>query len=267
MENGGAKAQGGAVNRDRLTAFADGELSPEEAAAVVMHLADHPEDQAFVDEVMAANAALVRAFSAPMAEPVPDRIRRTIEGAPPQGLARVLPFRRRDPQGPVPYAVGGMVLAASVAVAAFLIPGSVSRDLLPVGRLAADSELARALATLPTGGDGRLDDGRAITVLATMPVEGGHCREVEVIDRPGGTLSVALACTDAPEAGDAGWSIRVAMTEPLPGDVSADGFVPAGGIETDAILPWLDHLQAGPALAPAEEAALIADGWGMGAGR
>ena len=46
------------IDRTRLAAFVDGELSPEEAAAVVMHLADHPADQAYVDDLFAANAAL-----------------------------------------------------------------------------------------------------------------------------------------------------------------------------------------------------------------
>jgi len=32
-----------ALDKHRLAAFADGELSPEEAAALVIHLADHPQ--------------------------------------------------------------------------------------------------------------------------------------------------------------------------------------------------------------------------------
>ena len=47
-----------AMDRARLAAFVDGELSPEDSAAVVMHLADHPADQAYVDDLFAANAAL-----------------------------------------------------------------------------------------------------------------------------------------------------------------------------------------------------------------
>ncbi len=39
------------MDKDRLAAFVDGELTPEEAAAVVMHLARHPDDQAYVDDL------------------------------------------------------------------------------------------------------------------------------------------------------------------------------------------------------------------------
>jgi anti-sigma factor RsiW len=34
------------MDRERLAAFVDGALAPEDAATVVMHLADHPQDQA-----------------------------------------------------------------------------------------------------------------------------------------------------------------------------------------------------------------------------
>ena len=54
-----------------LNAFADGELEPEEAARVVMHLADCPEDQALVDAIMMMNVLLVRACAGPLEEPVP----------------------------------------------------------------------------------------------------------------------------------------------------------------------------------------------------
>ena len=64
-----------AFDKDRLAAFGDGELSPEEAAAVVMHLADHPDDQAWVDDLIAANETLAAAFAAPLHEPVPEAIR------------------------------------------------------------------------------------------------------------------------------------------------------------------------------------------------
>lgn len=57
------------MDKQHLAAFADGELSPEEAAAVVMYLADHPADQAWVDDLMAANAALAQAFSTPCTNP------------------------------------------------------------------------------------------------------------------------------------------------------------------------------------------------------
>ena len=71
----------------RLDAFVDGALSPEEAARVVLHLADCPGDQAYVDAVMETNALLAAAFSEPLHQALPERLRATI-----------FPDRRRPPR-------------------------------------------------------------------------------------------------------------------------------------------------------------------------
>ena len=81
------------MDRTRLAAFVDGELSPEEAAAVVMHLADHPADQAYVDDLFAANAALSAAFAAPLSEPIPSSLRAVLHADPVP--AQIIPFRPR----------------------------------------------------------------------------------------------------------------------------------------------------------------------------
>ena len=247
------------IDRSQLAAFADGELSPEEAAAVVMHLADHPEDQAFVDEIMAANAALARAFAAPMSEPVPDAIRATILGesssAAPlrQDTARILPLRRRV------AAFGGLALAASVATAALFLPQSPLRPndgalRFEPGPLAAGSELTGAISAQPSGQTVAIQ-GAELTFLASLPMPGGHCREAELIDRAEATLTMALVCNRG-----TGWSVEVALSEPLP-ETDATGFVPASGAEAGALELWLDRLGAGLVLSPAEEAEAIAKGW------
>jgi anti-sigma factor RsiW len=81
------------MDKDRLAAFVDGELSPEEAAAVVLHLADTPVDQAYVDDLFAANEALAQAFGAPLSEPVPEAIHAAIMG--PSAATNVVAFRPR----------------------------------------------------------------------------------------------------------------------------------------------------------------------------
>ena len=76
------------MDQARLAAFVDGELTPEDAAAVVMHLANHPADQAFVDELMALNEMIADAYDAPLHEPAPEAILSTIaamRGAVPTG--------------------------------------------------------------------------------------------------------------------------------------------------------------------------------------
>ena len=236
------------MDKSRLAAFVDGALTPEEAAAVVMHLADHPEDQAYVDDLMAANTALARAFARPMTEPVPEAIRAAIDGVP---QAQVLPFRPRR----AALAFGGLALAASAVLALVLVPEPAPQGLV-LGPVASGSALHDHLQRLPSGQTVDLADGAELTILATLPTRSGPCREVEVIDRVAGRLDLLLACKPG-----SGWQVEVALAEPLPEGVEDEGFVPAGGMETAGLTPWLDQREAGMALDAAAEAALIARGW------
>ncbi|PJF09236.1 anti-sigma factor [Pseudorhodobacter sp. MZDSW-24AT] len=237
------------MDKERLAAFADGALTPEEAAAVVMHLVDHPQDQAYVDDLMAANAALAQAFAAPMSEPVPARIRAAIEERAPEG-AKVVPYARR-----LPLRMGGLALAASVALAAFLWPQTEPLR-LTVGDVPAGSRLDGHLQGLPSGEVAVLESGAELTILATLPTPQGLCREVEVIDRGAGRVDLALACRQ-PE----GWRVEVALSEPVPEGRAEAGYVAAEGGDTLALTPWLDRLGAGLALDAAAEAEAMARGW------
>lgn len=232
---------------DRLAAFVDGELTPEEAAEVVRHLAAHPQDQALVDDLMAANLALQRAFSAPLAEPVPPAILAAIQGT------TVVPFRRRG----VPIWVAGLgaalaAVAAALAVVAILPAAAPAPGGLAVGPVAPGSALDRVLTASATGAELALPDGSRLSVLASLPAEGGFCREVERLAP--GVSEVALACTQGQ-----GWTVDVVLAEgviPTP-----DGFAPAGAEASGALGPWLDRRGAGQVLSPQAEAEALARGW------
>lgn len=237
-------------DKSRLAAFADGELSPEDAASVVMYLADHPEDQAYVDDLMTANAALAHAFAAPISEPVPPAILATIEGRS-RVSAKIMGFLR-----PPVVAFGGMALAASVVLALLLQPAAPDFGLRS-GDVAKAQPLFDHLQFLPSGQTVPLAGGQSLTILATLPVEAGFCREVEVIDSANQRRDVALACTEGN-----GWRIAVAVSETLPAQISDPGYVPASGTGVDALAPWLDRLGAGMTLNAAAETKAISGGWG-----
>ncbi|MEM1075924.1 MAG: zf-HC2 domain-containing protein [Pseudomonadota bacterium] len=239
------------MDKDRLAAFVDGEMSPEEAAEVVMHLADHPEDQAYVDELMAANQALAQAFDAPLHEPIPAKIRDTILGVVLDET--VVPFRRR------PVAKAALALAASVALAVVILPelrdGS-SDTLLALGPVAEDTALDLALENLPSGVPEALESGQEIMILATLPVPDGFCREVEVIDEDADQLHFGIGCL-----GETGWTVEVTLSEPLSSSGAEDGFVTASDAEVQSLQPFLDRLGAGLPLNAEAEADAIAHGW------
>jgi hypothetical protein len=247
------------LDKATLAAFADGELPPEQAAAVVLHLADHPGDQAYVDDIVAANAALARAFSAPMDEPVPDRFRTLILGAEAAPTARVLPFPRRVlASARAGWSVAGLSAAAALTAVALLWPSAPAPTgaILAAGPVAPDSALALALQTARSGEARDLGAGRGLTITASLPVPDGFCREVELSDAGAGSLTQGLACTRGQ-----GWSVVVALSAAQTAGDAQAVYAPASGDAVPDLSPYLDQVQAGAVLDPAAEADLIARGW------
>lgn len=244
------------MDKQRLAAFADGELSPEEAAAVVMHLADHPGDQAFVDDLMASNALLARAFAGPAEEPVPERFRALVlPDEKPERSAGIVPFRGRLRRVlPALAGLGGAVAAALVGVAV-LMPSGNGALRLAAGPVPAGSALHDILASRPSGVSVPFGSGE-LTILSSMPAHDGYCREIELMDRQKTTVSLALAC----KAG-ADWAVDVALTETLAPAAGGEGFAPAAGDDGAALERWLAARGAGAALGPEEEAEAIAKDW------
>lgn len=243
------------IDRDHLAAFADGELSLEDSAAVVMHLVDHPQDQAFVDEVMAANIALARAFQAPMHEPVPERFKALIL---PEAATTVIPFRAKVK----PRVLAAGMIAAGMAIAAALATVAILPSTSPglsVGPVATASALHQILTTTPSGEPVAFGDLGNLTILASLPATDGFCREFEVIAQDAGQLQVGLAC----RVGGA-WTVDVLLAEAMTSDpLTSDTYVPASGEEGLAIDKWLERRGAGLALTPDEEASVMAQGWGQ----
>lgn len=248
------------MDKERLAAFADGELSPEEAAAVVIHLADHPGDQAYVDDIMAANVALARAFSAPMDEAVPEHLARLVlpdgGGGAGKPSPNVISFPVRGKGRP--WATGmlaaGAALAAALATLAFLPGGDAG---LTVGPVAEASALHAVLSATPSGQMVSLGGAGDVTVLSSLPAEAGYCREFEVISVQSGQIQHGLAC----QAGG-GWTVDVLLAESYAGSsAGSDAYVPASGDATGTVDRWLDRRGAGVALTAQEEKALLANGW------
>lgn len=240
------------MDKQRLAAFADGELSPEEAAEVVMHLADHPADQAYVDEIMAANVALARAFSAPMDEPVPDSLRQLLLPAEQAG-PKVVAFRPRPSRVFLAsLASAGLAVAATLAALAVL----PTAQGLKVGPVPAGSPLQAALDSQPSGAVQGIEDGRQLAILATLPARDSICREFEVLNAAADEVQLGLACRHGE-----GWTVDVLLAETLGGESAAGGYAPASGRDAGALDLWLDRRDAGMALDAAAEAAMMARGW------
>lgn len=247
------------IDKAQLAAFADGELSPEDAAAVVMHLVDHPEDQAYVDEVMATNLALARAFAAPMQEPIPDRFTAILLPESRQSAATsssIIAFPKANRTRLVLAGIvsAGLSIAAAVAVVS-IFPGSASD--LTVGPVADGSTLHEILSKSPSGESVAFGAERALTILSSFSADTGDCREFEMILTKERQIQIGLACQER-----GGWVLDVVLAEVLSADtVQTNTYAPASGEDAFALDRWLDRRGADAVMTSAQEAERIADGW------
>jgi hypothetical protein len=250
----------------RLTAFADGEMEPEDAARMVMHLADRPEEQGYVDRLLALNEILARAYEAPMREPVPDRLRKAIMG---QSAAPGEPGEpgendRRNRSAPMRLNLGGRArqlmisggaLAAAVVAGVFLAISPEENGPLKTGFVPARTAEAESLSTIPSGGSRLIGNDEEIFLLASFRTnDKGVCREFEVI-RNGGTVHRhGIACP-----ADGGWHVEASTR--IAAEIHHDAIVPASGDTVDEVGDWLDAAGAGSVLTAEEEEAARGNSW------
>lgn len=248
------------MDKARLAAFVDGELSPEDAADVVRHLANDPIDQAYVDELMALNVMIADAYDAPLHEPVPPNILATI-AANGEETVKTTPIisltdRRRANRV---LTWGGAALAAGIA--AFLVaPELTGPDAATVvtGPLAADHAQSFALNALDAGRSRKIGDDAEFSVTASFETKDkGVCREFRITREGTSSFQVGVACPTADALG--AWTVEVADT--VTSEEAATSFTPASGEDADPVEDFLDKAGAGRALTPDEEADARANGW------
>ena len=257
------------IDRGTLDAFVDGALSPEEAARVVMHLADTPEAQAHVDAVMEMNALLGAAYGAPMSERIPERILAVFaEDAARRagGGGTVVAFRRAARRG-LPYLGGAIAAGVIFALGLAIWPDPRPEGLQIAGPVASGTAFFEALETRPSGLAIPGERGTEIAVIATfLDRDQRPCREFEIVHRTEATATRGVACREATED----WTVAFAATRPLgnapaptAGAEQRSGgvYLPAAGVTDAAVSGALDALGAGISLDPAQEAEMIAEEW------
>lgn len=248
------------IDRMTLMAFADGELSPEDAVAVVMHLADHPEDQAYVDDLMASNVAIARSYAGPAREATPQRFEALIlgDGKSSESLARkVLSFKQRRAAGLLATGIGSAGLAAAATLAVVSILPAYPTGIV-TGPIAIGTALEHALATTRTGDGFELPGEGEFLILSTVKTQNGvYCREFEVRSIALQEIRVGLACRE-----DEAWTVDGIVVEYQPGvPAQHAGYVPASGDQAGLADQWLDRRGAAEALSIDEETKLLANDW------
>lgn len=232
-----------------LAAYADGQLTSEEAAKVERHLADFPEDRQVVENLRQMNALLVSAFEAPLRAPLTAALRKQLAGV---GQTRRVPKWR---------VAAGSALAASIALAAGYLAGGYWKTAEP-GLIAGELVRTSALyALLESGRDGNATSlERSTATLSTTFLDrrGEPCRDVEWSGDTGASSTWAIACRRGEE-----WLVEIAVSRPAAGADELDAYVPAAGATEKVMDAALEAIGAGPVLGPDEVDLLINSNWNM----
>ena len=244
-----------AIDDERLMAYADGALSPDDAAEVEQAIARDEGLAARVAAFADSRTLAKRALGAP--PPVPDSLTATIRAMAEADLTRRqgaersaqvidLASRRRT----VPF--WQLPIAASVALAVGVLGGWIGKpESGGTGEISVavidEAALVEALGIVKSGERREIGVGTGFTAIASFRDGAGQlCREFEQ-DRSGVDTVVAVAC----RADDA-WTVRFAVASAATEDA---GYIPASSLDTlDA---WLSAIEAGAPLSDDEEAAAL----------
>ncbi|MBO9582134.1 MAG: hypothetical protein J7498_14685 [Sphingobium sp.] len=240
------------IDPEMLAAYADGELSPADAAKVEDAIAAQPELAKQVEAHRALRAQLSAHFDPILAAPVPDRLTDLLKPRESAQLIDLAAVRRaREEERSVAkatrprWALGG-ALAASLALG--VVVGRVAIPVGPVasqdGQLVARGDLANALTTQLASAQ----DGKDIRILISFEAKDGrYCRGYE----QGATAGIACR-----EGGD--W--RIIRTQAGLPQKAQSPYAQAGS-QASEIMASAQEMAAGDALDAAAERAALKDGW------
>ena len=239
------------IRRETLDAYVDGELAPDEMTRVAALLAERADLKTYVDSQIALRNRLSDSFAPLMAEPISDRLQRTLRAAPPHlHLASLLGWlgEFRSWRVGVPLAAS---LAFGLVVGVVAIERSARTELpfvrsLQNGEVLAQGELAGALNQQLESSDQR--DQRARIGISFRSRAGFDCRTFEW--RGTTTTANGVACHTARD-----WAVAALATTRRTVDNQA-AYQMAGAAMPDAIRNTVNDMIAGaPYDAAAERAA------------
>ncbi len=231
---------------ERLSAYLDGALSPDEASALETELATNPQLADQLEQLSASDAALRSAFGSVVDDPVPERLSALLEKprtAEVYSLAAERAKRAERTKLPARFD-----WRAGAAIAATLLVGIFSFAQVSKGPGIGSDPVELALDTTVSGTTASLKDGRTLTPrLSFAAADGRYCREFALGSQDG------VACR-----GEGGWKIE-ALVKGSGGGDGDGGYATAGG--STALDSVYRRLGAGDPIAASEEKALISKRW------
>lgn len=239
------------VADDRLSAYLDGELSPEEMKSIAAAIDADSALRARAEVLAATGAILKRAYSAIDDSPIPEAVTALLK----EPADKVVPLRK--PQAAPRWA---LPLAASVALGAGVALGLLMANparmapaggVMLAGAISPADALSVALDETPSGERAAIAGARtASMVLSFKSGDGQYCREFRLESAE--SAARAIACRE-----DGRWTVKMAAAE----EKDAGGYATAASGVSAAFDAGAEALGAGKPLDRAREDALLRSGW------
>ncbi len=235
------------IEKDLLSAYCDGETSPEDTARIESAMEHDPDLVARIEAMMAVRSEVAEAYAGVLDAAPPARTVDLIRDRLSQPQSKIVAFRPRASQ---PWRRALWPSAVAAALVAGVIGGiGLDRPSLNPGGVGETLAVAldRSRSGLPTSVDG----GVVKVSLSFVAQDGAPCRQFS-LSRDGEVLN-GLAC----KSGGA-WRLRASTLEA--GPVGVDFQTAAGGGQ-DLVSRMADGLIKGEPLDQAEEQQRIRSGW------
>lgn len=242
---------------DKLSAYLDGELQPEEMERLARDIQEDKALAARLDRLASANQTFLAAASDIDAIPLPKGVTTLLADAEKTEGARVIPYR---PRRIAAFLVEHRAIAASLvcAVAAYGVgfatfAGRASEIPASSGLIASSSPLHRALEQGAGGATVRLAGGVEIKPQLTfLTADDAFCRQYE-LTTAGGAVE-GIACRE-----DGAWRVQVASF--ASGQIDKGDYRTAASGRSAALEAFIDANISGSPLDAGEERELLARGW------
>ena len=237
------------VSDEMITAWLDGEVTPQQREVIEQAVAASPELGRHVARLSQMDRMLAPAYAATLKAPIPARFDAIL--ARPRASAWSLLGLRIVFGGllePRPLGMAAAALVVGVVAGSLLLasPAKPGFDTMADGQLVANNEMAISLASLQSGDAG----SQAVRIKLSLVDEGGnYCRQFETAGSSG------LACLD-------GGKWKVDTLSPDKASAGQGGqYVMADGAVDPAIAAALERRGVKEVLDHTQEAAAIASGW------
>lgn len=247
---------------DKLSAYLDGELPPEEMKQLERDAAADEALAARLERLAAANRTFVAAASDIDAIPLPERTQALIANAGKTAAgksedARVIPFR---PRRIAAFVMEHRAIAASLVCAAAAyglvvatLSGPGSGIPASSGVIAANSPLHRVLEQGASGATVQLAGGvSAEPQLTFLTADDTYCRQYEL--RTAGGAVEGIACRQKD-----GWRVQVASF--ASGGIGQGDYQTAASGRSAALEAFIESNISGAPLNASDERAVLARGW------